>query len=200
MEPILSQANIVLVAPNHRPDIVSKEWLSQNNILKEGAINFVHNQNISLVDTTNFSINVLQQRLTIAARNFNQDKLNHLQTIANRYINALPNVLYNALGLNSVWIVQTGSPDLLKRTFVADSEQFNKAFHGVAYDIGGIVRYEYKSFRVQLTITLQQTNQINADFNYHSDITNPDQLRERISHSSEVIAHARNITRKLLGD
>ena len=91
MEPILIQGNIVLVAPNHRPDIVSKDWLEQNNIIKEVPINFVHHQNLSLVDTTNFSINVIQQRLTITARNSNQDILKRLQTIAKRYIKALRN-------------------------------------------------------------------------------------------------------------
>ena len=201
MELILIQGNIVLVAPNHRPDIISKEWLNQNNILKEAPINFVHHQNFSLIDTTNFSINVVQQRLTITTRNSNQDMLNHLQTIANRYVKALPNVSYNAIGLNSVWRILPKNPDLLKRTFIADSEQFNKTFQGEAnYDIGGIVRYEYNSFQVQLTIAPQQKNQISADFNCHSDITNSDQLSERISHFSATIGHAGNITRKLLGD
>ena len=196
----LNQGNIVLVAPNHRPDIVSKEWLNQNNILKEAPINFVHHPNFSLVDTTNFSINVVQQRLTITARSSNQDMLNHLQTIANRYIKALPNISYNAIGLNCVWRILRTDPDLLKSTFITNSERFNKAFRDEAsYDIGGIVYYQYGSFRVQLTMTPQQNNHINADFNYHSDITSPDQLGERISHFTEAIGHARNITGKLLG-
>ena len=201
MKPIFIQGNIVLVATNHRPDIVSKEWLSQNDILREAPINFVHHQNFSLVDTKNFSINVLQQRLTITARNSNPDKLNHLQTIANQYIKALPNVSYSAIGLNSIWRISPTRSDLLKSTFLTDREQFKKTFHDEAnYDIGGIVRYKYKSFQVQLTITPQQNNQINADFNYHADITHSDQLPERISHSGTVIGHARNIIKKIFGD
>ena len=201
MEPILIQGNIVLVAPNHRPDIVSKDWLEQNNIIKEVPINFVHHQNLSLVDTTNFSINVVQQRLTITARNSNQDILKRLQTIAKRYIKALPNLSYNAIGLNSVWGIRPTAPNLLKKTFVTDPERFNNTFRGEkGYDIGGIVRYQYRVFQVQLTITPQQNNQINVDFNYHSDITNLDQLGERISCFVETIGHARNITKGLLGD
>ena len=201
MELTLNQANIVLVAPNHRPDIVSKEWLNQNDILKEAPINFVHHQNFSLVETINYSINVLQQRVTITARNSNQNTLNHLQTIANRYIKAFPNVSYSAIGLNSHWIVQPTIPDLLKGTFVADKEQFNKAFHGEAsYDIGGIVYYHFELFRVQLTLSPQSDNQIKADCNYHSDIAELNELRERISHFAAAIGHARNIIRKLLGE
>ena len=200
MEPILNQANIVLVAPNHRPDIVSKEWLNQNNILKEAPVNFVHHQSFSLVETTNYSINVVQQRLTIAAKNSNQDTLNHLQTIANRYIKALPDVSYSSVGLNSHWMIPM-PPDLLKRTFIPNAEQFNKAFRDKTdYDIGGIVIYRFNSFRVQLTLAPRQNNQINADFNYHSDITDFNQLSERISRFSEAVARARNTIIKLLGD
>lgn len=201
MEPILLQGNIVLVAPNHRPDIVSKEWLSQNNILKEAPINFVHHQNFSLVDTTNFSINVIQQRVTITARSSNQDILRRLQTIAKRYIKAVSNVSYNAIGLNSVWRIRPSNPDLLKSTFVTDRAKFNRAFHDeTKYDIGGIVRYNYDSFRVQLTTTPQDNNQINADYNYHLDITNSDQLGDSISRFVEAIQHARKITITLLGE
>ena len=201
MELVLTQGNVVLVAPNHRPDIVSNEWLNQNNILTEAPINFVHHQNLSLVDTTNFSINVVQQRLTITAKNSSQDILRRLQTIAKRYVKALPNVSYNAIGLNSVWRILPTNPDLLKSIFVADKEQFNTAFRDEAnYDVGGIVRYKYDSFRVQLTITPQENNQINADYNYHSDITNSDQLSESISRFVEAIQHAHKITIKLLGE
>ena len=105
MEPTLNQASIVLVALNHRPDIVSKEWLDQNNILKEAPLNFIHHQNFSLIETANFSINVVQQQMTVAARSADQNILNHQQTIANRYIKALPYVLYSAIGLNSNWMV-----------------------------------------------------------------------------------------------
>ena len=126
MEPLLIQGNIVLVAPNHKPDIVSKEWLSQNDILKEAPINFVHHQNFSLVDTTNYSINVVQQRVTITTRNSNSDILRRLQTIAKKYVKALPNVSYNAIGLNSVWRIVPTDPDLLKNTFVADKRKIQR--------------------------------------------------------------------------
>ena len=156
--------------------------------------------NFSLVDTTNFSINVVQQRATLTARNSDQKMLLRLQTMANRYIKALPNVSYNAIGLNSVWRVLSTTPGILKRTLVPDSERFNKAFREETdYDIGGIVYYQYDSFRAQLTMTPQQNNQINADFNYHSGITDLEQLSERISHFTAAIQHAHKITTKLLG-
>ena len=205
MDPVLVQGNIVIVAPDHRPNVVSKEWLYQKNILKEAALNFVHHQNFSLVETTNFSVNVVQQLLTIAAKNSNQEMLLRLQTITKRYVEALPDVSYNAIGLNSNWSIRSTNSDLLKSKFVVDKEQFSETFRGKEnYKIGGIVYYEYDPFRVQLTIVPQQNNLesdlINASFNYHLDIINHDDLSTAISGFTKTIGHAGNIIKKLLGD
>ena len=199
MEPVLIQANIVLVAPDHRPEIVSKEWLHQQGILNEAPINFVHHQNFSLIETTNFSINVVQQQLTIAARNLDEEILRRLQGVTRRYIGKLPYVSYNAIGLNSVCSVPQRDPNFLKSRFVRDRTLFHETFRGEAkYNIGGIVYYGYDPFRVQLTVTPQNT-QIHANFNYHLDVTNLDQLMNASERFVETIGHARNIGRKLLG-
>ncbi len=199
MEPELIQGNIVLVAPDHRPEVVSKEWLNQKGILNEAAINFVHHQNFSLVDTTNFSINVVQQQVTIAARNLDGEMLKRLQGITRRYVKALPNVSYNAIGLNSTWYIPQTDPNFLKNKFVVDKARFDENFRGEAnYNIGGIVYYKYNGFRVQLTIT-PQNEQIHANFNYHLNISNFDQLSEIISSFVQTIGHARNTARNLLG-
>ena len=199
MEPELIQGNIVLVAPDHRPEVVSKEWLNQKGILNEAAINFVHHQNFSLVDTTNFSINVVQQRVTITARNLDGEMLKRLQGITRRYVRALPNVSYNGIGLNSTWYIPQTDPNFLKSKFVTDKARFDEHFRGEAnYNIGGIVYYGYNQFRVQLTVT-PQNERIHADFNYHLDINNFDQLSEVISHFVETTGHARNTAKSLLG-
>ena len=201
MELTLNRANIILVAPNHRPDIVSKEWLNQKNILNEIPTNFEHRQNRSLVETVNYSINVVQQRVTIVAKNSDQEVLNSLQTIANEYIRELPDVSYNAVGFNSNWKIVTTNPDLLKTTFIQSQEKFNEVFHGdTNYNIGGVVFYKHDTYRVRLIVVPEADNQIVADFNYHSDITTLEQLRESISYSTKAIDHARDAVRKLLGD
>ena len=200
MEPQLIQANITIVAPDHRPDIVSKEWLNQQNILNEVPINFVHHQNFSLIETTNFSINVLQQQLIIAARNLDDEILRRLQGITRRYVHALPHVSYNAIGLNAAWSIPQMDPNFLKGRFVGDKTLFCEIFRSEAnYNIGGIVYYGYDPFRVQLTIT-PQNERIHAGFNYHFDLTAPNQLINASDRFVETIGHARNIARKLLGD
>ena len=199
MEPELIQANIVLGAPDHRPDVVSKEWLNQKDVLKETVIDFAHYPNYALVETTNFSIDVHRQWVTITARSFNKEMLIRLQDITKRYVKALPNVSYNTIGLNFVCYIPQTDPNFLKSKFVVDKARFDKNFHGEAnYNIGGIVYYNHDQFQVRLTITLQN-ERIHTDFNYHLDIDNFDQLNEAISHFVETRAHAHNTARNLLG-
>ena len=201
MEPTLNQASIVLAASNHNPEIVSKEWLNQNDLLVEEPVNFSPGQNLLLVETANYSINVAQQRVTIATRNPNPDILDTLETIATRYIDALPNLSYSAVGLNSNWLIVPTHPNLLKETFLVNQGKIDKMFHpNTDYGIGGIVHYKYGSFQANLLIPPQENDQIIADFNYHSNITNLNQVRDRISCFSKATEHALDTVRKLLGD
>lgn len=201
MEPTLNQANIVLAAPNHNPAIVSSEWLEQNEILNEAVINLRSRPDRLLAETANYSVIVVQQRVTIATRNPNPDIWDTLEIIANRYINALPNLSYSAVGLNSDWLVVPTRSNLLKETFVVNKKKIDEMFDAnTYYDIGGIVYYQYDSFRANLVIPPREDNQIVADFNYHSNVTNLNQVRDRISCFSKATEHACDTIKKLLGD
>ena len=200
MEPTLNQANIVLAASDHEPDIVTKEWLEQNSILKEKPIEFVYRQGQLLVETENYSINMVQQQLTISAKNSDKEVLNNLQTIANQYIKVFPKVSYNAVGINCNWQILPTDLDLLKKTFIAKPERFNEAIHDEAYGIGGIIYYRYPPFQVFLLIMAGPDKHIIADFNYHLGITDSEQLSKTISHFTEVRENARDTITKLLGD
>lgn len=197
MEPLLIQGNIVLIAPDHSPNVVSKEWLYQKGILQETPIKFVHHHNVSLVETENFVINVLEQQATITALNLDEEILKRLQDVAERYVDALPYVSYNAIGLNTTWRIRQPDPNFLKTRFVTDQDLFGKIFDG-NYNVGGIVYYLYDFFRVQLTIAPQREQSI-AAFNYHRDVTTFDELIEASSCFVEATRFARKIIKQLLG-
>lgn len=200
MEPTLNHANIVLDASDHEPDLVTREWLERNNVLKEKTVEFVYRQGRLLVETANYSINLVQQQLTIAAKNSDEEVLNNLQFIAKQYIDALPNVSYNAVGLNFNWQILPTDHDLLKQTFVAKPERFSRAIGDEPYGIGGIVYYQYPPFQVYLLIISGPDKHIIADFNYHSGITDFEQLSTNIFRFTELKENARNTIRELLGD
>ena len=200
MQPVLTQANIVILASHHNPGLVSKDWLDQKGILAEESINYINTPGFSLVETANYTLQIDQQRLNIGLKSFNENLLKHLPAIAHKYIEVLPETPFRSVGLNSNWVVPVGSPDVLKDIFVADIKQFDAIFHEGNYDIGGIVIYEYNPFRLQLTARPERDNHVSLDFNYHSDISGVDELSERISCFVKVTEHAHNIATKLTGD
>jgi hypothetical protein len=199
MRVVLTQANIVILASNHNPGIVSKEWLNQKGIFTETATKFVHTQDFSLIETDNYLLHIDPQRLNIGLKKPNEERLAGLPSIAAQYINALQETPYRAVGLNSNWGVQLESPDVLKGIFITHQTQLDAIFHEGKYDIGAIVMYDYDPFRLQLTIKPDKDNNVRLDFNYHSDVSGIDALSERIRRFDKIIKHAHNIAIKLLG-
>ena len=199
MKVVPIQSNIVILASNHNPGIVSKEWLNQKEIFTETPTNFVHTPEFSLVETDNYSLHIDPQRLNIGLKRPNKDRLTRLPIIAGKYINVLPETPYRAVGLNSNWIAQLEHPDVLKGIFIKNPNQLDAIFHEGHYNIGGIVLYEYNPFRLQLTVKPDKDNNVRLDFNYHSDVSRVDVLSKTVSRFDEIIEHARNIAIQLLG-
>ena len=199
MKVVLTQANIVILASNHDPGIVSRDWLIQKEILTEASINHINTPGFSLVETANYLLQIDQQRLDIRLKGFNEHLLARLSIMAGKYIEVLPATRYSAVGLNSNWIAQLDHPNALKDIFAARRKQFDTTFHEGTYEVGGIVIYRYDPFRLQLTVTPQQSNNARLDFNYHSDISEVEVLGEAIGRLVEVTNHAHNIAVKLLG-
>ena len=114
MQVVLTQANIVILASNHDPGIVSKEWLNQKGILTEVPVNYINTPGFFASRNRKHALHIDPQRLNINLKNFNQNLLMHVPVIASRYIAALPETPYRAVGLNSNWLVQAERPDILK--------------------------------------------------------------------------------------
>ena len=68
MEISLIGANIVVLAENHNPSIISKDWLSQKGIIKDNVISFTHTPAFSVVETENFSFFVDPDRLQLTLK------------------------------------------------------------------------------------------------------------------------------------
>ena len=198
MKVVQTQASIVLLANSHNPTIVTNEWLTRKKILTESAVDFTHTPMFSTVETPTFLLYVDPQRLRLDVKTFNHDSLYKLPNIIEKYVEALPEVPYSAVGFNSRWQVpDTPLREILKADFTGDSELFEKVFGG-QHNVGGIVLWQYGSFRVQLTANPAQANPA-IDFNYHSEVEMVTGLYERLSKFVDVTAHANAIVNDLLG-
>jgi len=95
-----SSANIVILASNYNPSIVSKEWLYQKGIFTETVRNFVHTPVFALVESEGFGLVVDEERLQITVRKVTQDSLNASASIAEKFVSILPETPYKSIGLN----------------------------------------------------------------------------------------------------
>jgi hypothetical protein len=198
MKVIPKQANIVLLANNHNPSVVTKEWLAQNKILPEPSIDFLHTPFLSRVETEKFFIQVDRQRLDAQVKTFNGDTLSGLSVVVANYVQSRPEVVYTAAGFNSKWQVQDMSlSGKLKQIFTSTSPSFTNIF-GERHDVGGIVVWEYDVFRVQMTANPTGSN-AGIEFNYHLDMKTINELCEKLPQFACVTKNANQIVTELLG-
>ena len=198
MKVVPTQANIIVLANNHVPAVVTKEWLVQKEVLTEQPLDFLHTPLLSTVQTQNIALQVNPQRLNAQVTNVNQDTLSLLSKVVARYVQALPEVRYTAMGFNSKWHVRDKSfAQRLRQIFTRSSPLFASIF-GERHNVGGIVLWEYDVYRVQMTANPPGPN-AGIDFNYHLDIKTVDELHEKLPQFSSVTNHANNIVNNLLG-
>lgn len=169
MDISLIGANIVILAKNHNPSIISKEWLSQKKIIGDDFVNFTHTPAFSIVETEFFSLVVDPDRLQLAIKSDIQNKVDTLEQSILTYVQALPEVPYSAIGFNFIYNL-VARKDVIKEIFHPSDEKFKELF-SENYQLGGIIKFNSDGFLV--TISLQPNisnnvnNEIKADFNFH---------------------------------
>lgn len=198
MEPVLTDVEIVLVAEEHDLDLV--EWLNRSSALEGKSSNIFQYEGHSSVDTSKFSINKLEQELTISPKKFEQDNLIEAQTIVRQYIKEFPNFSYTAIAFNFVWVISSVDADQLKNTFVADRERFDRIFSGSSYSMGGLLAYLDKTFIVRVIIPPQVSSPVYVTFAYRSESEDVGELSERLSYFTKAIDNTRDMIVELLGD
>lgn len=176
-----SSANVVVLASNCNPSIVSKEWLSQRGIFTQPVGNFVHTPVFALVESENFSLMVNEQRLQLMVKKVTQDNLNASSGIAERFVDILPETPYKAVGLNYHYSFPKERCDL--RTILSPKDTKLGKLFSSTYELGATIVFEFAKFVATFTISpsLSKEQQIRMGFNFHSNVANVDEVKERLS-------------------
>jgi len=194
MELLLTGANIVILAKNHNPSIVSKEWLIQKKIIEGGIINFAHTSAFSVVETDTFSFVEDPDRLQISVKNDIPNKIGSLSKMAKSYVNELPGTPYTAIGFNYLYSIST-EKDILKHIYFVDDEKFKKLF-SENYQLGGIIMFNFNDFLVKTNLQ-PDDNKVIADINFHYDLKNVDELLDKIEEHIETEYKSKEILEEL---
>jgi hypothetical protein len=186
----LSGTNIVILAKNHNPSIVTKEWLAQKEIIEEEVVNFTHTPLFSLVETANFNLIVDPNRLQISVKETIPENIENLPKIIKTYITKLPETPYTAMGVNYSYRITMGGRSL-RDIFSFDDKILRKTFSN-DYRLGITVHFTFSDFVV--SVNLQPSNEeLTADLNFHFISKNPEEIKRRVEVYSELKNKAEEI-------
>ncbi len=192
-----NSANVVVLASNYNPSIISKEWLYQKGIFTDTVSNFIHTPVFALIESEDLSLVVDERKLQITTKKINRDTLNKLITIATKFVDILPETPYKGLGLNYHYTFSRENCDL-GTIFSPDNEKLSKLF-SATYELGATVVFKFEKFIVTFLVSpsLVKEQQIRATFNFHSNIASLEEVKERLSMQSVTLEKAETIVKEL---
>jgi len=192
-----SSANIVILASNYNPSIVSKEWLYQRGIFTETVKNFVHTPVFALVESEVFSLVVDEERLQIIAKKVTQDSLNALPSIAEKFVDILPETPYKGVGLNYHYNFPREEYDL--HTILSPNDAKLSELLSSTYELGATVVFEFEKFVATFAVSpsLVKEQQFRMNFNFHSNTANVGEVKERLSSQMRTLEKTQEIIQGL---
>lgn len=197
MDISLIGANIVILAKNHNPTIISKEWLSQKKIITDNVINFTHTPAFSIVETEFYSLVVDSDRLQLSVKSDIQNKIDALEQSILTYVQVLPEIPYSSIGFNFLYKIEVRE-DIIKEMF-NPHEKFKELF-SENYQLGGIIKFNKDGFLV--TINLQpninnEYHEIRADVNFHYSLENSSETSNVIEKHYQMKETSKDILERL---
>lgn len=198
MEISLTGVNIVVLAKNHNPSIISKDWLSQKGIIKDNIVSFTYTPAFSVVETENLSFYVDPIRLQLALKSDFENKVNSLQEMVSSYISALPEIPYDAIGFNFSYNIKVDK-NILRKIYCYNNEKLKSLFTE-DYQLGSIIKYKFDNFIVGFVIQPELDNNMKADFNFHCQLINSIKIDDCIKKFKKAKESTKNILDGFLGE
>ena len=193
----LKGVNIVILASNYNPSIVSKEWLYQKNIIKETVANFIHTPPLSLVETERISFVLDEDSLRISLKTISPEGIEALPEIATKFVSCLPETPFKAVGFNYGYHIAKES-SRLEALFSPNSDKLEELFSR-SYKIGAVVTFPFERFIVSMRAlpSREEAVTIPVDFNFHSDCQNAKAVKEILGLHPQTVRKAEEILRGL---
>ncbi|MBI4303917.1 MAG: hypothetical protein HY665_06225 [Chloroflexi bacterium] len=192
-----NSANIVILASNYNPSIVSREWLYQKGIFTEPVDNFVHTPVLSLVENQNFGFAVDEQKLQLVIKRMTQDNLTNSNAMARRFVDVLPETPYKAVGLNYHYTL--GEHNCNLGCILVPKPAKLKAVFSPNYQLGSMIVFSFESFVATFTATpsLVKEQPVKIAFNFHANVANVEELRARVASQIKTLEKAESVIREL---
>ena len=191
----LTGTDIVVLARNYNPSIVSKDWLQRKGIITEAVSNFVHTPPFSLIETEQIALTVEEERLQISLKVMNEDNIERLPRIVERFVLSLPETPYVATGFNYSYRLPKEASKLAAFLTPNDTK-LREVFSG-EYEVGMAVVFRFKDCRVRVTMSPPRDASVVVDFNFHSNTPDSALVLERLKSHHQTREEAERILKEL---
>jgi hypothetical protein len=181
------------LANKHNPAIASKDWLTQKNIIEEEITKFTHLPVVSLIETENFELVVDLDRLQLSIKKISPENLETLPQIIFKYMSKLPETPYTAIGFNYSYHIEIDQMKL-KNLLLINDKKLTEIFTE-SYMFGILVKFQYKDFKVTLTLNPINGTKIKVDFNFHFESNKIESLLKNLYEHSQT----KKTTEEILG-
>lgn len=192
-----SKANIVVLAANYNLSIVSKEWLERKNVFTGIVSNFVYTPVFVLTESDNFNLVVDERRFQLAVKRLTEENLIASVGIVEKFVEALPETPYKSIGLNYHFTFDRNNFKL--NTILSCEDDKVRKIFSPTYEIGATIYFEFNKFVVTFVVStsLRNREQIQVSFNFHSDVENVSDIKERLSNQAATMKKAQEIIKEL---
>ena len=175
--------NVVILATNFNPSIVSSVWLLSKGICNADEIlpNSFNTPQFSQIVCTDFQILVLPDQLQFSkTANFQGDFTKVIKDKLSRILKELPEVPYRSAGINFHWFVNESNADisvLSRKLFYNSESKIYNEFNNPSSQFGAYLSKDFSGSRLKLDIKpviFAENNQtpisaIQFAFNFHTD-------------------------------
>ncbi|MBM4462625.1 MAG: hypothetical protein FJ012_04690 [Chloroflexi bacterium] len=186
-------ANVVILASNYNPSIVSREWLHRKGVFTETVKNFVFTPVFSLVENEQCSLTVDEARLQYTVKTVTQENLALLELIPRRFVEALPETPYKALGFNYIYVVPEEKCNL--ESLLSPKRRRLAQLLSPSYQLGITAVFEFHQFIVHLTISpsFGKAKQTGISLNFHADVQQTSDIVSRLALHAETVKKAESV-------
>ena len=207
MKRIISSANIIILANNHNPAIPTKDWLLTKSVFSKEPTNFINTVLLSVFESEEYVLEINEKRLSLIVKKPEDIKIDELINIVKKYINALPETPYSAIGFNIHWrCIRSNSEeniisDLQKR-FCKNQDTIAKIIGTKEFKYGLSFIFIENDIQISVNIVPDKVKEeFDVRLNFHKDIlsnTKPFYLIEEfINNLNNHISQAEQLVNNL---
>lgn len=176
----LRKTNIVILANNYNPSIVSRDWVLSKQLLSEPIGDFVHTPAFSLIENNDFSLVVDMNRLQLSTKRLSPENIRLMPQIIKKFFTLLPETPYRAMGFNFIYELETEN-NFLEHVLSPNKQSITKLF-SAKYELGMVISFDFESFvtRVNISPRKLKGKVRTINFNFHTSIRGVEEAKKRL--------------------